>query len=115
MKYKNKRQHKQTPEGALQIECNKWLRDHNILYLHLDRGKKKQIGHNKGFPDLAIFAPGGDCFFIELKIDAAWYDEQIDWKEKVLAAGYDYYIIDNLHKLQIVFDERGIINYSEGN
>ena len=43
-------------EHQLQSECNKYLRDNDIPFIHLEKGKyHKSRHHRKGIPDLIIF------------------------------------------------------------
>lgn len=113
MKFKNRRQHKFNQEEAdLQIECNKYLRDHGIKFIHLERGKhekrKAQLG---AIPDLLIFVNSGRTIFVELKSNGNLSKDQRDFMDDVVMLGFNHYVLTNFHQFKIAMDKEGIIEY----
>jgi hypothetical protein len=88
---------KLSPEAVLQAAVIKMCSTYpDLAVVRLDPGHRSQRGvDNSGFPDLAIFGPGG-ILFRELKSVAGYYrgprPSQTTWKHRLLAAHQDYEI-----------------------
>lgn len=92
-------------ESKLQSKCNKWLRDNNIMHLHLEKGRGVQTTHRKGIPDLIIWLDKGRTVFIELKSQTGKLSpDQNEFFEKALRLGHHVYMINSFDKFLLVME-----------
>lgn len=87
-------------ETDLRRKCQTYLKENNIIYLHIENNVRYQKYRKpaskvfKGFPDFVIFLPAPTTIFIELKmLGEKLKPEQKEYKERLELLNYHYYII----------------------
>jgi len=78
-------------EHDLQRQCNEFLRKRGIRYLHIEKGRGRNMTHRKGWPDLLVFPGFGKVIFVELKKPGGTLKpEQTAFRDEVREYGYQY-------------------------
>lgn len=99
-------------EAEFQREANKYLREKNIRFHHMEKGRThKSTTHRKGIPDLIIFNGNGNVFFIELKMPTGnLREEQKEWENWCEDEGYFFAVCKTWNEFLIVMEVQGIKN-----
>jgi hypothetical protein len=68
-------------ENDLQVLCNAYLRERDIMFYHKAKGRNISKSQSAGLPDLLIWNKG-KSIFIELKDkDGKLSEKQVEWQE----------------------------------
>ena len=91
-------------ESDLQSACNAILRERDLMYYHIEKGRHhKQRTRRAGIPDLIIWPGNGYCFAVELKTkEGTMNKDQIEWMQKWQDKGYKYYIVRSVEQFENV-------------
>ena len=99
-----------TNEAEFQKECHKYLKDNNIWFYHIEKGRGKNLTHRGGEPDLQIRPGKGKVFYIELKMpNKKLRPEQQLFKEKCFDNDYAFYMCDTWNWFIDVLRKEGCI------
>jgi hypothetical protein len=95
-------------ESILQKQCEDYLTENNILYIHISNNansKYRRSGSRKykGWPDLTIFMESATVF-IELKTQTNLTIEQVVILDLLKDMGYNTFVINNFEVFKKTID-----------
>ena len=93
-------------EAKFQKACNEYLRDNNIKFFHMEKGRThKSTTHRKGWFDLMIFTGHHNVFFIELKMPGKKLrPDQVDFMGWAQDKNYSAYVCFNWEEFLQIMD-----------
>jgi len=84
-------------ESKLQKDCNKWLRDKDIMFIHDEKGRGKGRRHRAGVPDIIIIKK--PVIFIELKTATGKLSkEQLEYHHQLWELGFLVYTVKTIEE-----------------